>query len=32
VTVVAFVVFVMLATWGIVGTIIDNITDREDRP
>jgi len=29
-TVVAFVVFVMLATWGIIGTIIDNITNKED--
>ena len=29
-TVIAFVVFVMLATWGIVGTIIDNINNKED--
>ena len=29
-SVVAFVVFVMLATWGIVGTIIDNINNKED--
>jgi len=29
-TVVAFVVFVMLATWGIIGTIIDNINNKED--
>ena len=29
-TVIAFVVFVMLATWGIIGTIIDNINNKED--
>jgi len=29
-TVIAFIVFVLLATWGIVGTIIDNITNKED--
>jgi len=29
-SVIAFIVFVLLATWGIVGTIIDNITNKED--
>jgi len=32
VTIIALLVALMLATWGIVGTIIDNINDREDRP